>query len=142
MREKQEMLRAEIIEARSDWDRAKLAKRPASEIATLRQKIVALVGELQSLGGRRPANVDKSLTAVRCSDWVGQLEAALRTVKELREARPTLDGTEWAMRAGAQECLEWLVRNERGRCPTIVLDRHPKKTESQGVVAEQHVNDE
>ena len=55
------------------------------------------------------------------SDWVGQLEAALCTVKGLREARPTRDGTEWAMRAGAQECLEWLVRNERGRCPNEKL---------------------
>ena len=68
----------------------------------------------------QPTNAESSREeTLRSSDGVAELEAALRTVKELREARPTRDGTEWAMRAGAQECLEWLVRNERSRCPTV-----------------------
>ena len=55
---------------------------------------------------------------LRSSDWVEALEAALLTIKNLRDARSTKDGTEWAMRAGAQECLEWLVANERSRGAT------------------------
>ena len=75
MYEEREAVKAEIIEARLDWINTGGRKRMEKQHEAARMKIVALVEELQTLNGRRPASVERPSPVVASSAWMGDGEA-------------------------------------------------------------------
>ncbi len=71
MHEQREKLKAQICEARMKWINAERDGLNQATVDACRSHIVALVEELQTLNGRRPANVRKPSPVVASSAWVG-----------------------------------------------------------------------